>query len=89
MERQMAIFSVMFPNGHEVTAHADDEAQAMSKAFMAATNPIYCRIHDGIAHLSSTPIGQMGMYYPPSAYPVSARRMKEIYVNAGYCLVPV
>lgn len=84
----MAIFSVKFPSGHEATSHADDEAQAMSKAFMAATRPVYCHIHEGIAENSNAPVGQMGLYYPPSAYPVSARRMKEIRFNNGYGLVP-
>jgi hypothetical protein len=84
----MAIFSVKFPNGRETTAHAETEEQALSKAFHAATQPIYCRIHEGIAETSNAPVGEMGLYFPPSAYPVSARRMREVYMDGGYCLVP-
>jgi hypothetical protein len=84
----MPIFQVQFPSGRTATAHADDEAAAMSKAFMDATRPIYCRIHEGIAETSNAPVGEMGMYYPPSAYPVSARRMREVWMDCGYCLIP-
>ena len=82
------IFSVKFPSGKEVTAHADCEEAALSKAFMDVTRPIYCRIHSEIAKNSDAPVGAMGMYYPPSEYPVSARQMREVYMDGGYCLVP-
>jgi hypothetical protein len=89
MEDQMAWFSVKFPNGRETLINADGETQAMSKAFKAATNPIYCRIHDGIAENSNAPVGEMGLYFPSSAYPVSAAPMREVYMGGGYCVVPV
>jgi hypothetical protein len=82
------IFSVKFPSGKEVTAHADCEAAALSKAFMDVTRPIYCRIHSEIATNSDAPVGAIGMYYPPSEYPISARLMREVYMDGGYCLVP-
>jgi hypothetical protein len=87
----MAWFKVTFPNGSEDTLNiaSDDAQEALSKAFMNRTQPTYCRIHEGIAENSSAPVGQMGMYYPPSAYPVSARRMREVYMGGGYCLVEV
>jgi hypothetical protein len=89
MERQM-IYKVKFPCGHEqIINSAENEADAMSKAFMQATQPVYCRIHEGVAEYSSTPVGQMGYYYPPSAYPISASPMREVYMGGGYCVIPV
>lgn len=84
----MAIFSVKFPSGREFTVVADDAVQALSKAFMKATQPVYCRIHDGIVDHANAPAGEMGMYFPPSTYPISARLMREVYMGGGYCLIP-
>jgi hypothetical protein len=84
----MTIFSVEFPSGGTTTVHADDETQALSKAFIDRTRPIYCRIHEEIREHSNVEVGKMGLYFPPSAYPVSARRMREVYMGGGYCLIP-
>lgn len=85
----MAIFTVRFSSGHQHTINsAADEAEAMSKAFMAVTQPIYCRIHEKIAEHSNAPVGAMGYFFPQASYPVSAQRMREIYVNGGYCIIP-
>jgi hypothetical protein len=85
---KMKFWMVQFPSGNEVTSHGEDAAAAMSKAFMSATQPIYCRIHEGIHENSNAPVGEMGYYFPPSAYPVSARPMNYVYMGGGYCLVP-
>jgi len=85
----MTFFSVQFPGGRETTVNVDgDESAAMSKAFLDATRPVYCRIHEGIAGNSNAPVGEMGDYCPRSAYPVSARRMREVYMDGGYCIIP-
>lgn len=84
----MSIFSVKFPAGHQVTIVATDKAEAMRKAFMDATRPRYCRIHDEIREHSDAPVGAMGNYYPPAPYPMSARLMREVYMAGGYCVIP-
>ena len=83
------IYSVKFPCGRTMVVNrAENEADAMSKAFMHATRPVYCYIYERIVENSNAPVGDMGLYFPPSAYPVSAERMKEVYVNGGYCIIP-
>lgn len=85
----MNFYSVKFPGGREVTVNsAADEQDALSKAFMQVTAPTYCRIHAEIAENSNAPVGEMGMYFPPSEYPISARKMNYVYMGGGYCLIP-
>jgi hypothetical protein len=86
----MTFFIVTFPNGTTSTVNIvdGDESAAMSKAFLDRTHPQYCRIHEEIAENSNAPVGEMGHYFPPSAYPISAQRMREVYMGGGYCIVP-
>jgi hypothetical protein len=82
------IYLVKFPGGHTVTQHADSETAALEAAYARVTEPIYCRIHDEIAPHSDAPSGSMGFYRPQWERPVSARAMREVWMDCGYCILP-
>lgn len=84
----MAIYQVTFATGHTHNVNdATNELDAMRKAHAATVEPMYCRIHEEIAERSSAPVGEMGLFFPKGSVPKSAKLMREIYVDGGYCII--
>jgi len=86
----MTIFKIETRNGFGgVVNQATSPAEAVAKFVADRLEPRWCKCHAEIASRHTAPVGEMGYFYP-SDLPVvvAVVPMREVYINAGYSIIP-